>query len=93
MTGQRLDHRRMIESDGQQFEIVPADFFAQECSAGPPNSSFFNPALIAASQQLAMLTNFRLSGFSITDLAVEERIVPEKPEHRVRIKQQIDHPM
>src|SRR5436190_4579016 len=45
----------------------------KNAAQGSPNSSFFSPALIAASQQLAILTTFRLSGFSIMDLAVEER--------------------
>ena len=36
-------------------------------------ASFFNPLLMAISQQLAMLTSFRLSALSIACFAVNER--------------------
>src|SRR5436190_4579015 len=79
MARQRFDLRRMFESDGQEFKIIPADFFIQKRGAGFSQFQFLQPGFDRRFPTTGDTHNFSIVG--ILDYGFggggEERIVPE----------------
>ena len=83
---------RLIGSSSKQLRAMARSRYERD---GSPRFSLPSPTLIATSQQVAMLTNLRLAGSSIEDLAVlpSRGTVLEEPDDSVGVEERVDHSM
>lgn len=83
MSHQGFDHGGMVESDCEQFEIIPTDFLAEKGAAWGAQFQFFQTCL--DSRLPTAGDTYKLPIFRIFDRGFgsggKERIVPKEPQH------------